>query len=219
MPATFIHEQQLVAIQGGWFDAASHSYFNSKNVRVPGTTHTLERAGLVCYDGIPQAILEHKAEVGTAAHAATHYLDEGDLELATVDDEVMPYLEAWMKFRKESSFVANAIEQRGIAVASGMEYGYTFDRDGVLDGKRTLIEIKCTAGIEISWGPQLAAYEAALRMADGVVRQRVAVHLKPTGEYSLLKFSNVKDYQVFHWALGLIVWRQSMGKGYGYGSR
>jgi hypothetical protein len=199
------------------FVAETHTYLHMGRV-VPSVTQILERAGLVCYDHIPKPTLDHKAEVGTAAHAAAHYLDEGDLELSTVDGEVMPYLDGWMKFRNETNYVANAIEQRGIAVIDGMEYGYTFDRDGHLDGRATLLEIKCTAGVEISWGPQTAAYEMALRAIDGRVRQRVAVHLHPTGTYSLLKLGDVKDYQVFKWALALEVWKQTKGRGYGYGS-
>lgn len=199
------------------FIEETHTYLRDGQV-VPSVTQILERAGLVCYDHIPRAILDHKAEVGTAAHAAAHYLDEGDLELSTVDDEVMPYLDAWMKFRSETKFTARAIEQRGIAAVDGMEYGYTFDRDGLLDGRPTLLEIKCTAGVEISWGPQTAAYEMALRAADGRVRQRVAVHLRPNGNYSLMKLGETKDYQVFKWALALEVWKQTKGRGYGYGS-
>jgi hypothetical protein len=199
------------------FVPETHTYLLAGRV-VPSVTQILERAGLVCYDHIPKAILDHKAEVGTAAHAAAHYLDEGDLELSTVDDEVMPYLDGWMKFRSETKFRAAAIERRGIARVDGMEYGYTFDRDGELDGRPTLLEIKCTAGVEISWGPQTAAYEMALRAADGKARQRVAVHLKPNGTYSLVKLTEMKDYMVFKWALALEVWKQTKGRGYGFGS-
>jgi hypothetical protein len=199
------------------FVPETHTYLKEGRA-VPSVTQIIERAGLVCYDHIPKPILDHKAEVGTAAHAAAHYYDEGDLDLTTLDDEVMPYLEAWMRFRNETNFLANAIEQRGIAMADGMEYGYTFDRDGLLNGRRTLLEIKCTASIEVSWGPQTAAYEMALRAKDGQARHRVAVHLKPNGTYSLIQLSEIKDYQVFRWALGLEVWKQTKGRGFGYGS-
>jgi hypothetical protein len=217
-PATFIQEQHLVEIRGGWFDKASHTYLDAKMQRVPGVTHTLESAGLVCYQHIPTAVLSHKADVGAAAHAATHYYDEGDLEITTVDEEVMGYLEGWMKFRRETKVEIHSCEQRGIVLLDGMPYGGTFDRDVTLSGARTLIEIKCTAGVEISWGPQTAAYEIGLRAIDGKVRRRVAVHLKPDGTYSLVPLADVKDYQVWKWALALEIWKQTKGKGYGYGS-
>lgn len=200
------------------FVESTHEYLlNGRSV--PSVTQILERAGLICYDGIPDSVLEHKAEVGTAAHAAAHYFDEGDLEISSVDDEAMPYLDGWIKFRKETGFVPTGMEQRGIATVDGMEYGYTFDREGILSGYPTLLEIKCTAGVEISWGPQTAAYEMALRAQDGKARRRVAVHLKRTGEYSLIKLSDVKDYQIFKAALAMECWRQSKGvRGYGYGT-
>ena len=223
-PAPYIREQQLAQIRGGFFDATEHRYFDAKMQPVPGVTQTLNNTGIVCYDHIPKAILDHKAEIGTAAHAASHYYDENDLEITTVDDEVIGYLEGWIKFRKESQVVVHAIEQRGIVIVDGMPYGYTFDRDCTLEGQRTLIEIKCTAGIEISWGPQTAAYEAALRAQETNPRQaprrRVAVWLKPDGTYSLIPFTDVKDYHVWKWALGLETWKQTKGRsGYGYGSR
>jgi hypothetical protein len=199
------------------FVPETHTYLDEGRV-VTSVTQILECAGLVCYDHIPKAILDHKAEVGTAAHAATHYFDEGDLKLSTVDAEVMPYLEAWIRFREESHFVIHSMEQRGIAITDGMKYGYTFDRDGLLNDRPTLLEIKCTAGVEVSWGPQMAAYEMALRAQDGHARHRVAVHLKPNGTYSLIKLGEIKDYQVFRWALGLEIWKQTKGRGYGYGS-
>lgn len=220
MPASFIREQELVAIRGGWFDAREHRYFDAKMQPIPGVTETLNNTGIVCYDHIPKKILEHKAEIGTAAHASTHYYDENDLEITTVDEEVVGYLEAWIKFRKETRIEIHAIEQRGICVADGMPYGYTFDRDCTFEGYRTLLEIKCTAGVEISWGPQTAAYEIPLRAQDGKARRRVAVHLKPDGKYSLVALNDVKDYQVWKWALALETWKQTKGRaGYGYGSR
>jgi len=75
-----------------------------------------------------------------------------------------------------------------------------------------LLDIKCTAAVEISWGPQTAAYEHALRQQDGIVRQRAAVHLKPNGTYSLCLFKEARDYQVWKWALALVYWKQSKGK-------
>lgn len=199
------------------FVPETHTYLLAGKA-IPSVTQVLERAGLVCYDGIPEAVLNRKAEIGTAAHSACWYEDEGDLDRSTVAPEVEGYLGAWVKFRQETGFVPRLIEQRGIAVMAGMQYGYTLDREGLLNGRDTLLEIKCTAGVEISWGPQLAAYEAALRAQDGKMRQRVAVHLGPDGKYGLLRYSQVSDYQAFQAALMLEYWKRVKGKvdGYGY---
>jgi len=199
------------------FIPETHTYLEGGRV-VTSVTQILERAGLVDYSHIPDAVLEHKAEIGTAAHAACHYYDEGDLDESTLDVEVAGYVEGWIKFRSETDFTPELIEYRGIAEVDGMRYGYTLDRVGTLLGKSQLIEIKCTAGIEISWGPQTAAYEMALRKPGEPVRRRVAVWLKPNGTYQLVPLNDVQDYMVFKWALGLELWKQRQGRTNGYGN-
>jgi hypothetical protein len=202
------------------FVPETHSYLQDGR-EIRSVTQILNDVGLVDYSHIPESVLDHKAEIGTAAHAAAHYFDEGDLDWNTVDSEVIPYLSAWTKFREEAEFSPRLIEQRGIATLRGMRYGYTLDREGTLNGKDTLLEIKCTAGVEISWGPQMAAYELALRAQDGRARQRVAVHLQKDGRYVLIPFNEVADYKVFEWALGIESWKRTKGKvnRYGYGTR
>lgn len=200
------------------FVPEEHAYLQD-GVRVHSVTQILQGVGLVDYSHIPESILNHKADIGTAAHAAAHYYDENDLDLATLHTEVAPYVEAWIKFRNESNFAPRLIEQRGIATLRGMRYGYTLDREGVLNGKDTLLEIKCTAGIEISWGPQLAAYELALRQDGSIARRRAVVHLHKDGNYTLIPYSDVNDYKVFEWALGVESWKRTRGKVDGYGYR
>lgn len=196
-----------------------HQYLQD-GVRVPSVTQILQAAGLVDYSHIPESVLDHKAEIGTAAHAAAHFLDEGDLNWATVDGEVEPYVRGWEKFLGETGFVPRMIEQRGIATLRGMRFGYTLDREGILNGRDTLIELKCTAGIEVSWGPQTAAYETALRLQDGKARPRIVVHLHKDASYSLIPLNDLDDYKVFEWALGIESWKRAKGKGerYGYGT-
>lgn len=201
------------------FVPETHTYLQGGR-EVRSVTQILNDVGIVDYSHIPESVLDHKAEIGTAAHVAAHYFDEGDLDWNTVDDEAAPYLNAWIKFREETGFAPRLIEQRGIATLRGMSYGYTLDREGLLFGRDTLIEIKCTAGVEISWGPQMAAYELALRGQDGKARQRVAVHLQKDGSYVLVPFGEVTDYKIFEWALGIETWKRLKGKAgkYGHGS-
>lgn len=182
------------------FIPETHTYLQGDEV-VPSVTQRLNDAGLVCYDHIPKEVLERKADIGTAAHAACWYLDEGCLDWESVDPAVLGYVLAWQKFMGESRFKPRLIEQRGISQMAGSSFGYTLDREGILNGFETLLEIKCTASVEPSWGPQTAAYEHALYQQDGRRRRRVAVHLKPNGSYSLKLLPDVQDYMMFRTAL------------------
>jgi hypothetical protein len=202
----------MIAAAAFEFIEETHTYICEGRI-VPSVTQVLDACGLVCYDHIPKAILDHKAEIGQAAHAACHYLDEGELEWESLDPEVEPYVRAWQKFRSEAPFQHELVEHRGIAQADGMTFGFTLDRTGTFDGRPVLLEIKCTANVEISWGPQTAAYELAQCKRDGIRRARIAVHLKPNETYSLLRFSEVQDYQIFKAALAIETWRKNKHHG------
>lgn len=182
------------------FVPEGHKYIEGGEVR-RSVTQTLNDAGLVCYDHIPEHILQRKAEIGIAAHLACWYYDEGDLDWDTVEDPVMPYVFGWVKFRKETNFKPRIIEHRGIGEMAGVRFGYTLDREGDLNGSDFLLEIKCTAAVEPSWGPQTAAYEQALFSIDHKRRRRMAVHLRPNGTYSLVSLPDVQDYQIFRTVL------------------
>jgi hypothetical protein len=223
---------QLEKIPGGFFDAEPHVYYDESMQRVPGTTSLLEAAGMVCYAGIPEAILDRKAQIGTAAHAASHFFDEGDLDESTVDPAVLGYVNAWKRFRRESDFAPEFLEYRGVSEVDGMKYGWTLDRTGLLFKRRSLLELKCTANVEPSWGPQTAAYESASRRIGkgaGPFRRRIAVWLKPNGTYRLVPYTDVQDYQIFKLALRchyvpaqrdamlktIRLWMESKGKTFG----
>lgn len=192
------------------FVPEDHAYLQD-GVRVPSVTQILQGVGIVDYSDVPEEILNHKADIGTAAHAADHYFDEGDLDWLTVHPEVEPYVRAWVKFRTECNFVPRLIEDKGIATLRGMRYGYTLDREGLLNGRDTIIEIKCTASVQKSWGPQLAAYETALRLQTLKAHQRVVVHCHDDGKYTLHPYNDVSDYRIFEWALGIQSWKRLKG--------
>ena len=72
---------------------------------VPSVTQVLHSAGLGAnYSMVPPEVLERKRTIGLFVHQATHYLDEGSLELESVDPELQPYLSAYQRFLSESGF-------------------------------------------------------------------------------------------------------------------
>lgn len=202
------------------FVESEHAYFNARGERKLSVTQILNNVGLVCYEGIPKEVLDRKADIGTAAHKAAHYFDENDLDIETVDGEVLPYVQAWQRFRSETDFTVDLIEHRGLATVDGIEYGFTLDRIGTFNDRpphKTLIEIKCTAGIEVSWGPQTAAYALAMK-SEYPQLFRLAVHLKPNGNYSLVPLNDIRDYQIFRSALAIETYKHTVGRKNGYGS-
>jgi hypothetical protein len=92
------------------FDKADHSYWLGKT-RLIGVSDAIQAAGLKDFSRIAPDVLEHARQRGTAVHAACHFLDEGDLNWATVSPEIEPYVRAWERFKKETGVELLEIEK------------------------------------------------------------------------------------------------------------
>src|SRR2546427_11639137 len=94
------------------FDPERHLYL-VQGRPVPSVTQVLHAAGLAAdYSRVPPDVLERKRIIGQYVHKATQYLDEGCLDLETVDPELQPYLAAYQRFLEESGFRPQLIEHR-----------------------------------------------------------------------------------------------------------
>jgi hypothetical protein len=185
------------------FDAVAHEYREGELV-IPSVTQVLAGVGITDYSMVPRAILEHKRDIGEQVHLACQFMDEGSLDWDSIDPAVLNYVLAYESFKKATGFVPRLNEHRQIATVYGMKYGMTLDREGDLNGKPTVIELKATAQIHKAWGIQLAAYDMGLA---GVIRQRAAVHLKPNGTFAVEPFTDSNDRSVFASALAVTWWK------------
>ncbi len=183
------------------FEPVSHAYtFNGQ--RVPSVT-TIIRS-LIDYSLVPPDMLDHKRDIGTAAHLATELWDLGDLNEEALDPQVAPYLEAWQRFRAESGFAVVEMEQR--IYHPTYHYAGTLDRVGKMGSgplsHLAIFEIKTTAQIHDAYvGAQTAAYFRAYnhgRPRAECARKRYAVHLKRDGTYALHDYpDHSADFAVF----------------------
>ena len=101
------------------FAAEGHLY-QQDGVTIPSVTQVLALSGIADVSGIPLYRLERAAAVGTAVHAACHFLDEDDLDLESVHPEIVGYVLAYQLFKTDTGFLPRAIEQRGVAEAGGL---------------------------------------------------------------------------------------------------
>jgi hypothetical protein len=190
------------------FDAERHRYTHD-GVDLPSVTTVLK-----CWSPIskvPDWKLEDARLRGELVHAATAFLDEDDLDLSSVDDEVMGYLEGWRKFRRDYSFVPTMIERR----LAHLRWGYagTPDRFGEWAYKgyvrSVLIDIK-TGFEDPTHGPQTAAYAQAIQDSGTRVTQRATVYLSP-GDYRVETYTGMQDWTIFMAALQWHRWKQRHG--------
>lgn len=178
------------------FHDASHTYRVDGHV-TPSVTQILRVIDDL--SKIPAEYLERARVLGTAVHRATELFDLHDLDEASLDPMIVPYLEAWKRFRLETGFVVEAVESR----LHHAVYGYcgTLDRRGVLHGKRVVIDIK-SGELYPSHGPQTAAYQKAdEHMTGAPIEARYVVQLTDTGRYSLQPMKDATDWSTFLAAL------------------
>lgn len=185
------------------FDARTHTYWCGE-CEVPSVSEVI--APLRDLSAIPQQVLARKAALGTAVHLACELIDEGVLHPRDVTGDAAPYVAGWIKFRRDTGFAPELIEQR--LFNSDLWYAGTLDRVGVINGQRAVVEIKTTAVLHDVVGVQLAAYRQALLVQCGIeTTARWAVQLRPDGSYRMRLYAEPLDWPAFVSLLTLTAWR------------
>jgi hypothetical protein len=149
---------------------------------------------------------------GKYVHEATHYHDEGSLEMGSLDPAISPYVQGWIDFRKMTGFRPLLMEQR-VWHSSG--YAGTLDRFGLIGSRPILIDIK--SGSLPSWaGLQTSGYEFALverilaKEIDVPMPQgRMAVQLTREGKFKVKEYTNFRDRDIFLAAHAVSQWQMA----------
>lgn len=163
----------------------THTYTLDGEV-IPSVSELTRFISREIYSDVNQFTLDRAAGRGTAIHKATEVLDKyGTVEVS--DDDVLPYVKAYLAFRREHVVEWEKIEWP-VSHPSG-EYAGTIDRYGTVDGKRTLADIKTISAMDPG---HRKLYEACLnlyRMAieEGrPVERLLLIWLKKDGSYKLV---------------------------------
>lgn len=192
------------------FDPILHRYaFNGK--AVPSVTQILKATGISPrFGGVPPELLERKRLLGIALHRALHFLQEGDLDPASIDPELQPYLAAHQLFLKDRAFKTEKIELLLCPSLRGLPYGMRADVTGVMENMPWLIDWKTTEGSPVeSWPIQTAAYEVGLPrpLTPPYYYRRATLQLLSNGEYKFKEWADPGDVEEFKAAL-FLTWRR-----------
>jgi hypothetical protein len=148
---------------------------------------------------VPEGTLEFRRQLGTAVHIDAHAYDDNDLDWATVDDRVKPYIEAWAEFRLAKNLEPTQRERR----VYHRIFGYCGTLDGIFayDGASILIDIKTGDPEDAAAQFQTAAYEAAYRLdfPQDRIDERWSVQLCPELRvpYRITPYTDFRDFQKF----------------------
>jgi len=190
------------------FSEHSHTYKVDGEV-IPSVTQVLTLAGISDVSGIPAHILQRASEIGTAVHLATELLDKDDLDLDSLDPQIVGYVTAYQRFKEESGVTYELIEHRTTAEYCGIRYGMCVDRVGAIGGKMAVFDIKTSSKPQASWKIQTAAYTHGLGDADTFERR--IVHLCKDGSYKQICYDDPNDHTAWGAALVVAQWRLQNG--------
>lgn len=165
------------------YSDVEHRYF-ADGRELPSVTQILDQAGLIS----PYCKDEEARFRGTQVHEFCAVDDVNRLDFRKVPAEYRGYIMAWRKYRKDTGFTPELIEQR----VDCLEFGYSgrFDRYGLrpLRGgtafQRVIIDLKTskTGAVPDYARLQLAAYNFAFLPLMPI--ERIAVSLRPDGRYN-----------------------------------
>jgi len=219
------------------FEESTHTYRlgGPNGVVVPSVTQIMKAAGI-----IDDSFYNDTGRFrGSAVHRATQLLDESDLspdegslDWESLDPELLPYVQAYGKFKLESGFIPEEIEKavfyqsklssyynkpitgrrltlQGLWTepALPIDFAGTLDRAGTFPklgaSKGRYAVLDIKTGSIPSWaGIQLAAY--AMLLPSEVPPRRFALLLKKNGKYKLQEFRDEEDYVAFYGACHIV---------------
>lgn len=192
-----------------YFFEETHRYANENGVVLPGVTSILSMLSASFYGRLDKNVLAHAAEVGHAVHACIEYAIAGELDESSIDEEWLPYYEAWTLWRNEFKPSFKYTEKKlGCDFFCG-----TVDCVAELDGNLYVIDWKTTSKLMKSVSLQTAAYELLVRQwiqqeenRRVPLLRRAALQLKDNGKFNFEVFDDIEDYRRFANCLELYQW-------------
>ena len=156
-----------------------HRYVRiSDNVVIPSVTQVLSKVGISDVSQVPPDLLEKARKFGSAVHAFCEITDKNEeYKYDAPASELFPCIMAWEQFKKDFNVQIIDIEK----MVYNEEYNYCgrLDRRALVNGKRTVIDIKTSTSYYPSTGVQLVAY------MDDKDEDVMAVHLGQDGTYKV----------------------------------
>lgn len=191
------------------FCEETHTYTTAEGRRLPSVSRVIRPLTEAVYGSIDPEVLRRAADFGTAVHACTEYLDQGELDDESIEPEWAPYVDAYRAFLVD--FKPNYL---GIELRLACEkYAGTLDRYAEIDGDLWIIDLKTTSSIHPHVGVQLAGYDGLLRvnyphLKDKSIRL-AALQLRGDGTYRLHEFGKIDDKACFNALLTLTSWKEN----------
>jgi hypothetical protein len=154
--------------------------------------------------------LKYKQGLGIAVHYACDLLDDCNLDESTLHPDIVPFVNAYKKFREVTGFEPRYSELR--MYSKKYKFAGTLDKQGPFEwcGKEleSIIDLKCVWSMYPSTGPQTEGYKILFEENHDIkIKGRFGLQLKPTGHYEIFPFKDLTDKTTFLSCLQLHNWR------------
>lgn len=189
------------------FNAERHEYHLGGR-RLPSVTEVLDPINEL--DGIPRDVLRAAADFGSHVHMACDLFNSGTLDDDALDPALRPYLDGWKAFLRDTQ--AEVLASEMLVHHPGLGYCGTLDAIVKWRGRHHVVDIKTSAAVPRTVGPQTAAYrEAYMQSHLACSSTRYCAHLTGDGRYRLVKLSDPSDMSMFLSCLNIHQWRNRSG--------
>lgn len=180
------------------FDEDAHTYTQGGVIVPRSVTSLLKKYGLTDdLSRIPARILDLARQRGIAYAEGRRLLLKGfELDPATIDPRIECYLAGLKRWQRESRV---EIIETEIPHVSPLGYGFRADIFGFINGRRAVVDDKCTHKIPKSVGPQTAGYKIGWNSLypGQLVEDRYVLHLLRDGTYRFKCLTDPDDEPAF----------------------
>lgn len=199
------------------FDEEAHTYTQGGVIVPRSVTGLLKKYGLTTdFSQVPRRTLDLARQRGVAYAEGRRLILQGyELDPATIDPRITPYLDGLRKWLDESNA---AIIETEVPHVSPLGYGFRADIFCFVNGRRSVVDDKATFKIPKSIGPQTGGYKIGWNSLypKQTVRDRYALHLLKDGTYRFKLLDDPDDEPAFMDCLkadiNLERWRKKYGE-------
>lgn len=187
----------LLSLDEIMFEEEPHRYTYRGQVYV-SVTQAIRLAGLgEDFSYVNPERLLYAQRRGSMVHLATHYFDDGGLDLKSVDDSIRGYVDAYIAFRSDRPLKVIASERR--MISEKLKVATTPDLICFMGGQRCVIEKKTSQSIAKSARLQTAGQKLIWNDNHPAepIRERYGLRLAKTGKYKLEPHEDYEDEIAF----------------------
>lgn len=178
-------------------------------------TELLKAGGFCDFSFVKMDVMEAAQELGHNVHRATALDDIDDLRESDDIKPIMPYLNAWRKFKKDYGISFRASEIEHSLTSEKWGFKGTPDRLPVKIGRKwILVDIKTSTvmlphvALQVNGGYKILCKENGYK-----VDEAWGIQLRPDGTYRVEPYNDKTDESVFIGAIQVYNWKKRHLKG------